>query len=208
MKNGSHHSLETRARQRAANLGKKRPDLAGENSPMKRPEVKAKHLANTPRGDSHPAKRPEVKTKIAIAMRGDNNPMKRPEVAAKMAIARKGKYCGDEHYMKRPEMQARFSGMNSPHWLGGISREPYAWTFNEELKEAIRRRDGYHCQRCNKTQIENGRKLDVHHIDYNKRNSDPENLTALCRGCNGRVNTNRPYWTALFQKTMNQRAIA
>jgi hypothetical protein len=32
------------------------------------------------------------------------------------------------------------------------------------LAETIRQRDGYRCQRCNKTQDENGQKLSVDHI--------------------------------------------
>jgi len=34
--------------------GEKRPNVAGANNPMRRPEVKAKHRANIRRGESHP----------------------------------------------------------------------------------------------------------------------------------------------------------
>jgi len=120
--------------------------------------------------------------------------MKRPEVAAKVAAAKLGK--------KRPNMRA---GKN-PAWLGGISREPYAWEFSDELKEAIRKRDGHQCQLCGASQVEFKARLPVHHIDYDKKNSDPVNLTALCIACNSRVNTNREHWTAFFQEMMIRRA--
>jgi len=97
-------------------------------------------------------------------------------------------------------------GDKSPRWRGGISREPYAWTFNAELKEEVRRRDGYKCQLCGVPQAECDRKLPVHHIDYDKKNSDPVNLTALCNVCNAKVNANRTYWTAFFQEKALSRA--
>ena len=170
-------SLETRARNSAAHRGKKCPWLAGNNSPMRRPEVKAK-------------------------ISGDKSPTKRPETRAKMRASwtpeRRAKQSGDNHSMKRPEVAAKVSGDKNPAWQGGTSREPYAWSFNEDLKEAIRHRDGYYCQRCGKIQAECKTKLLVHHIDYDKKNSDPMNLITLCRGCNSRVNTNRLYWTEYF----------
>jgi len=55
-------------------------------------------------------------------------------------------------------------GSTHPNWLGGISRAPYAWTFNAELKEEVRRRDGYKCQLCGMPQAECKKALPVHHI--------------------------------------------
>jgi 5-methylcytosine-specific restriction endonuclease McrA len=58
-----------------------------------------------------------------------------------------------------------------------------------KLAAAIRKRDGYICQRCNKTQDENGQKLDVDHIkpwrlfDDAAEANDPANLTSLCKRC-------------------------
>jgi len=165
-------------------------------------------------GDNHPMKRPEQRAK----RRGDNNPMKRPEVAAKFAAARKGKCCGADNPMRRPEIAAKFRGENNPMkrlevrakfigdknpaWRGGISRDPYAWEFSKELKEATRQRDGYQCQLCGKPQAECRWGLVIHHIDYNKKNSDPTNLITLCRECNSQVNTNREYWKAMFSKNV------
>jgi len=95
---------------------------------------------------------------------------------------------------KRGEIQ----GENSPNWINGRSYEPYPMKFNDKLKELIRERDKCTCQLCSKTQENNGRKLDVHHIDYNKDNCDFINLIALCRCCNAAVNKNREKWTKYF----------
>lgn len=84
---------------------------------------------------------------------------------------------------------------------------PYAWTFNAELKEEVRRRDGYKCQLCGVPRSECMRALTVHHIDYDKQNSDPVNLVALCLSCNSKVNANRDHWTACFQAMVIKRDI-
>jgi hypothetical protein len=91
-------------------------------------------------------------------------------------------------------------GIQSPTWMGGISFEPYTPEFNYQLKEQIRKRDNCKCQLCNKKQII--RKLDVHHIDYNKKNNKEENLITLCCKCNLKVNYNRDYWYAYFTYIM------
>ena len=115
-----------------------------------------------------------------------------PEAIAKMSAAKRGKY----------------AGAGNPRWRGGISLEPYAWTFNAELKEEVRRRDGYKCQLCDVPQAECDTALPVHHIDYNKKDSDPVNLVALCHHCHSRTNARREYWTAFFQAMALKRAIA
>jgi len=88
-------------------------------------------------------------------------------------------------------------GSLSSNWKGGLSKEGYPFNFNRELKELIRRRDNYICQKCSVKQ--NGRAHCVHHIDYDKENLDPINLTTLCHNCNVKVNANREYWKKYFQ---------
>lgn len=87
-----------------------------------------------------------------------------------------------------------------PNWRGGISREPYDFGFDEELKEEIRSRDGYTCQLCGETGggAKDGRDLAVHHIDYDKSNSSRDNLISLCARCNSRVNFSRAKWEESF----------
>lgn len=92
---------------------------------------------------------------------------------------------------------------NNPNWLNGISKLPYSFDFDEELKEYIRRRDNYICRKCGITEEEYlivyGIKLSIHHIDYNKQNCNEYNLITLCSECNARVNFNRDYWMRFFK---------
>ena len=90
-------------------------------------------------------------------------------------------------------------GKLSPLYIEDLVRK-YPIEFNKELKEQIRERDNHECQLCGCLEIENGRKLCVHHIDYNKENLIPYNLISLCRGCNVKVNTDREYWKEYFNK--------
>ena len=87
------------------------------------------------------------------------------------------------------------SGENGNNWRGGKSFEPYGLEFNDRLKEQIRKRDNYTCQECGVKQIELSYKLNVHHIDYNKKNNIPENLISLCMSCHGKTHHHRDYWS-------------
>lgn len=98
-------------------------------------------------------------------------------------------------------------GEANTSWKGGISFEPYTPEFNRGLKDFIRERDIWTCQYCGKTQREIGRKLDVHHVDYDKKNCLPENLVALCRRCNIKANYNRDEWQIYFTEGLVKRGI-
>lgn len=81
------------------------------------------------------------------------------------------------------------SGEKAHAWLGGISFEPYDFNFNKRFKKAIKLRDEYSCQICFTSE-----NLCVHHIDYNKFNSNETNCITLCLSCHGKTNTHREYW--------------
>lgn len=89
-------------------------------------------------------------------------------------------------------------GENSPGWKGGKSYDPYTPAFNQQLKDRIRVRDNFICQLCGVPELECNQRLSIHHIDYDKNNCKENNLTALCRGCNTKVNSNKNYWTKYF----------
>lgn len=84
-------------------------------------------------------------------------------------------------------------GEKNCNWKGGISFEPYSIDWTETLKRSIRERDNYICQIC--SQYGNY----VHHINYDKKNCNPNNLITLCCSCHNRTNNrNRNYWINYF----------
>ena len=54
------------------------------------------------------------------------------------------------------------TGENSPRWQGG--HEPYYGKNWLHQQRRARKRDSYTCQKCGKSEQDNGRALDVHHI--------------------------------------------
>ena len=78
----------------------------------------------------------------------------------------------------------------------------YPTEFNEKLKSFIRNRDNNICQMCGRLEFDNNRKLDVHHIDYNKQNCKESNLISLCNYCHNKTNFDREYWIEFFKIKM------
>lgn len=97
--------------------------------------------------------------------------------------------------LKRNQMEKIYEKMRNrkpeehPNWKGGISFEDYDLNFNDKLKRLIRERDNYTCQLCLSPQYDIA--FDVHHIDYNKKNSIIDNLITLCHRCHTKTNGNR-----------------
>lgn len=72
--------------------------------------------------------------------------------------------------------------------------------FTDAIKKLVRARHGHMCAVCGKTS--SGRALDVHHIDYDKKNSDPLNLVPLCRSCHLRTNYHRDFYFMMLSSYM------
>ena len=87
---------------------------------------------------------------------------------------------------------------NNPLWNGGSSREPYSIDWTKTLRRSIRERDHYTCQLCG--ELQSDITFSIHHIDYNKKNCNPENLLTLCISCHLKTNINREYWKEFFIK--------
>jgi hypothetical protein len=116
----------------------------------------------------------------------------RPEVKERRSKAQKEAWSS-------PEVRIKVSGSNSPCWKGGISFEPYCPKFTRQLKDEIRAAFGYKCYLC--PHIQNGKKLCIHHVDYDKNdicNGKKWPLIPLCHKCHGKTNHNRWYWFNLL----------
>ncbi len=170
---GKHHSQKTKDKLSKSKLGQKNP-MFGKPNPALAERMKGLM------GEKHPMFGKGEK------FIGEKNPMF-------------GKHHSMESKIKMSEIKL---GKDNPNYINGKSNEPYTVEFNNELKELIRHRDGYKCQKCNCPEIENGVKLTCHHVDYDKKNCLPENLITLCVRCNVKVNTNRKKWTRYFQKKL------
>lgn len=120
-----------------------------------------------------------------------------PTIRERMSIAQRKRFEDD------PTLIDRMSGENAPNWQGGISFGKYCPKFNNVIKQYIR--DKYdNCDYISglKDYICNPfRKLDVHHIDYNKEQGCDDHewrLIPLSRTNHTRTNANRDFWNRLF----------
>jgi len=135
-----------------------------------------------------------------------NNPMHDPLIVKKISIIRTGSECSEEtkqklsQYFSQPHISMQYSkrmiGRKNPAWAGGCSNE-YGPGFGRRLKREIRDRDNHICQFC--LVEENGKRLDVHHIDYDKFNNDPTNLIACCHSCHSNTLFDRDMWIEICQ---------
>ena len=92
-------------------------------------------------------------------------------------------------------------GGDAPNWQGGISNLPYCEKFDNDLKERVREFFNRCCYVCGKNEIENGRKLDIHHINYDKMvccNDVKPLFVPLCMSCHRKTNGDRKYWEEFF----------
>jgi len=181
--------------------------MLGNKNPAKRPEVRkllSKNHARAMYGKKHTEEAKRNISKNHRDISGKNNPM-----------YKKGyKISGNKNPAKRPEVKekisktlmGRFIGNKNPSWKGGISFEPYChiWT-DKEYKESIRERDNYKCQNPGCWDNCNHLTLELHHINYIKKNCHPWNLITICKSCNTRANENRNYWTKFYQNIMTKK---
>ena len=123
--------------------------------------------------------------------------------------------CGAEFLTKRHRKNARFcsnecrgiwhsgamSGENNGNWHGGKSFEPYPIEFNPAFKRQIRERDDRTCVICHFPGN------CVHHVDYDKMNTVPENCIVVCKRCHPVVGSNRDYWQAKLGELLEARQV-
>ena len=123
------------------------------------------------------------------------------ETKERMRIAMKGRVFTDE-WKKKLSIKA-VGNKNAPRgeknhlWQGGKSFEKYPVDWNNTLRQSIRERDHYTCKICGEKQGDYA--YSVHHIDYDKKNCNPDNLITLCKRCHQNTNQNRSYWIGYFK---------
>jgi hypothetical protein len=150
--------------------------------------------------------------------RGENNVMfgkhHSEETRKKMSkphIGRRGIRFTEDHCKKISDAnkgQCNPKGIYHPNWKGGISFEPYCPKFNYGFKERVREFFGRVCVECKLTEKENGRKLDVHHVNYDKMvccNDVKPLFVALCIKHNTLANKDRSYWEKHYTDIVNEK---
>ncbi len=80
----------------------------------------------------------------------------------------------------------------------------YPAAFKTWIRKEIRKRDNFTCQICGKI----SKSLDVHHIDYDKKNIEKQNLISLCHSCHSKTQARRNYWKSHLQQLMIQRQLS
>lgn len=126
------------------------------------------------------------------------------KILYKYSFLNKGKTFSCEHRRNLSEAKrGKYMGEKNHQWKGGTSFEPYPPSFNDIFKEAIKDRDQLFCQLCGLSEQDSvllcRRRLVVHHIDYNKKNTFPQNCITLCNRCNVLANKDREIWIKHFQ---------
>lgn len=140
-------------------------------------------------GSNNPmyGKRPNQETRHKMSEAAKHRPQISEETQSKMSKSRKGKKLSEDTKRK---ISRAMTGPNGPNWQGGKSFEPYCPKFNFRIKEEIRNQYNRACVVCGKSEILNGRRLLVHHIDGDKMqgcNGSRWHLAPVCASCHNRI---------------------
>ena len=175
---GKKHSRKTKEKMSEIHTGKKmskesRQKMSDSHTGVKR----GSHSEETKRkmSETHTGKKmsKEARRKMSIAKQNMSEETKR-----KIGRAGVGKHRGKDNGM----------------WKGGVSESQYCHKFNERIKEEVREKYERECFSCGKSEENNGRKLDVHHIDFNKEQGCADHkwvLIPLCISCHTKTQSDR-----------------
>lgn len=181
---------ETTERRRNAQLGKKHTEEAKKNMSEARMGV-------SPWNKGVPMTEEMLANHIATRPRGEMS----EEHKKAISNAHTGKHVGEKNIMFGRTRD------KSPRWLGGISYLPYCEKFDDDFKESIREKYDRTCFLCPTTEVQNGRKLSVHHVNYDKNclcNDVKCDFVPLCLKCHGKTNGDRSYWERLIMDKLGQ----
>lgn len=124
-----------------------------------------------------------------------------PEFRASQHISRIRSWDSESRKMRRVELNI------GGFWYGNVRYNEgpqYCELWNENLRERCRTYFNHVCVECGTPQ--NGRKLAIHHVHYNKKSccdGSPRDLVALCTDCHGATNHNRAYWEQHFTEMLH-----
>ena len=198
---GKVQSQETRNKISATRL---RRGIKNTEEAKKKMSETRKGMPGTFKGKHHSD---ETKKKISEAKLGRSN------------VALKGVSKTDDHrnkiskslreYYKHHSgpMAGRFGPLN-PKWKGGYKKcsDEYCSVWKDlEYKQDIRDRDGNKCQNPDCWHTADHLPLNIHHINYDKKNCHPWNLITLCFSCNSRANKDRDCWSEFYKDMSNKK---
>ena len=139
-----------------------------------------KKISDAKKGKPHSK---ETREKMSIAMSGEKN-------------IYFGKKLSESHRQKM--IESHICGF----WYGNVKHydaTQYCEKFNFEFKDRVRAFRNNICFECGTPQ--NGIKLAVHHVHYDKKmccNGSPHDVVPLCQCCHSKTNYNRDYWEDHF----------
>jgi len=197
---------ETKQKLRDINLGRKHTEATKikMSESAKKKVFTKEHRENMRKARLGKKQSPATKVKISNALIGK---IVTEKTRTRMSESSRKSELRKQLYRDPCWLQSRSDATQSeknPAWKGGISFEPYCQKFNDEFKERVRAFFGYQCVECLTPQ--NGRKLHVHHINYDKMvccNDVQPLFVALCNSHNVKTNHNRPYWEQHFTEIIN-----
>lgn len=193
---GKKHSSESRQKMNLARKGKMltgshRRKISLALTGKKRPDEVCKKISVSSMGKpgtlGHSGKKhsDEARLKISESKKGKPswNSGLTKATDSRVAYSRPTTFKEGHNVGSRFGRERRTDGENHYNFQNWKGREPYGRGWNNILKESIRLRDNYKCQRCGVPQEELNASLTVHHIDCVKTNLDPNNLVSLCVSC-------------------------
>ena len=196
---GKKHTQESLAKMSVAHKGAVCPMKGKKHSLISIEKMRlAKADGKHPQLGTHRSK--ETKEKIRLARMGHEVSLEVRDKISKTIHERLPEYVPKLiAAWADPEKKAKRILEHNPNWQGGISFEPYCPKFNNEFKERVRSFFGYQCVECGTPQ--NGIKLCVHHVNFNKQSCCDGTLplfVPLCTSCHSKTSGNRQYWEDHF----------
>jgi len=161
----------------------------------------------------HIGYRHSAKTKIKMS-ESHSGLIMSPATKAKIGRANRGRELSSqtkakisESQLKRfenPDVRKKYIGVNSPKWKGGITYKRKPPELNFAYIQSIRRRDNFTCQLCGDTNKGKHRRLETHHIDYNRQNSHPDNLITSCKSCHWATRYVKKVWIRICRNLIKR----